>query len=401
MPEIRRVSLSATILRLKMSAQSESVLALDSASAADGFGSPAQVARQSAAAAALRGNGNGNGNGKAAAKASAGSIDVVNGDDEDELVDRVLFEADAGDQDSDNDDEDEDDDAPAAPAENPELFWTDPEPVKPVKKSSVPSSLAASFAGVLSDPEKVLADTLEPPELSSIQAAFVELVDAGALVNSSVTTSAAASASAAAAASDAVPLVRPSLLKDPKSRSKSSKSSSSSDAPSAMASPFATAALTPLGRFLAHLPFSFELGRAIAYAASFDARLLPHTVIVAAALSQQEVFVSPHPRMTDTQRFASMVAHSTYGRLAFDRGRLSDMISSVELVRQYTTVQYAIAAARLRGEQSANATNFALIKSLMARAPQLFAELHGEHVPMNDAGAAFNFLHGVSFDRYE
>ena len=72
--------------------------------------------------------------------------------------------------------------------------------------------------------------------------------------------------------------------------------------------------------------------------------------------------MSPHPRMTDTQRFASMVAHSTYGRLAFDRGRLSDMISSVELVRQYTTVQYAIAAARLRGEQSANATNFALIK---------------------------------------
>lgn len=148
-----------------------------------------------------------------------------------------------------------------------------------------------------------------------------------------------------------------------------------------------------------HMLFSFELGRAIAYASSFDARLLPHTVIIAAALSQQEVFVSPHPRMTDTQRFASMVAHSTYGRLAFDRGRLSDMIASVELVRQYTTVQHAIAASRVRGEQSANAANFALIKSLMARAPQLFAHLN-EHVPMNDVGACFNFLHGVSFDRY-
>ncbi len=294
---------------------------------------------------------------------------------------------------------------------------------------------AFSFAAVLRDPELVLRETLEPPSTDAISVAFDELVEAGALradevasksgsskaglAGSNKTSSTAhkstenepsfwddpsptgpaaaalrsASASGVAAGDPVPPSYKQKKHKQPPPSSghTASNSSATDEAATVPPSKFVDVDLTPLGRFLAQVPFAFDLGRALAFAITLHPVLIPHCVIIAAALSQQEVFLLPHPRMmSDPKRYVSMVAHSTFGRIRFDHGRLSDIVSVVDLIREYATTSQFVAR---RGGSSGNVAH-----AILHNTPDLLKNLD-ERPPLHDALATWNFVHGISFDR--
>jgi hypothetical protein len=297
-------------------------------------------------------------------------------------------------------------------------------------QSAADREAAFSFAAVLRDPELVLRETLEPPSTDAILVAFEELVEAGALRadeiesksgsgktgpagkktalkpaeneltfwdDPSPTGPAAAAARSASAVGAAMgdPILpsykqKKQRNKPPSSGSTVSDSSATDAASTAPPSKFVDVDLTPLGRFLAQVPFAFDLGRALAFAVTVHPVLIPHCVIIAAALSQQEVYLLPHPRMmSDPKRYVSMVAHSTFGRIRFDQGRLSDIVSVVDLIREYATMSQFIA----RRGSSGNTAH-----AILHNTPDLLKNLD-ERPPLHDPLATWNFVHGISFDR--
>ena len=65
--------------------------------------------------------------------------------------------------------------------------------------------------------------------------------------------------------------------------------------------------VTAMGKFLSQLPFGLELGKLLAYSAAMGPDYLPYGVVLASALSMQDIFTMPHPMVPHMLCQSSMV----------------------------------------------------------------------------------------------
>jgi len=192
----------------------------------------------------------------------------------------------------------------------------------------------------LNDPHAVLSECMQPPDLASIDAAYEELLKNGAVqlskdgVNARVKDVTRFQSSVPGAEGKGQPRT---------TRLDGFASGLSLDEKRAI---YQRSVMTPLGRFFAALPFSFHLSRLVALGVVFGPKFLVHSVVIAAALSTQEVFVMPMQsraaqggggdrRDRRDDDFPLFVARTTRTRVWCDAGTGSDAIAIVRLVDAY------------------------------------------------------------------
>jgi len=90
-----------------------------------------------------------------------------------------------------------------------------------------------------------------------------------------------------------------------------------------------TSRVTELGEFLSVVPLDMRYGKFIAMAAR-SGTYLPHAVVISVALSMPDLFVRPHPSMERT-KYADLIVRTTLGRLIYDQGDLSEMFAAIRI----------------------------------------------------------------------
>src|SRR4051812_26499926 len=63
-------------------------------------------------------------------------------------------------------------------------------------------------------------------------------------------------------------------------------------------------------------------------------KYVPHAVVIAASLSNEEVFIKPHPKlMQDRDRFFRLMEQTTHTRIRYDARQHSDALSALRIFR--------------------------------------------------------------------
>ena len=197
----------------------------------------------------------------------------------------------------------------------------------------------------LNDPHSVLSECMQAPELSSIDAAYEELLKNGAVQLAPEGASLHKDVSRFGASAAGPAGAKPSGV-----QTKAVEHFSISMSSAEKRAHYQASICTPLGRFFAALPFSFHLSRLVALGVCFGPRFLIHSVCISAALSMAEVYLMPmqsrgaqggggggdrRDRNNGTDPFPRYVSATTSMRMWSDAGIQSDAIAIIRTVDAY------------------------------------------------------------------
>ena len=138
-----------------------------------------------------------------------------------------------------------------------------------------------------------------------------------------------------------------------------------------------SSAITFLGKFAAHLPVDLPLVKLVLFGMAFDC--CPDTVVMAAALSLQDIFLMPSSLfIRDVPKFAAELAANLQARTAFDQGKYSEPLSYLTAYKSWLTSHRTVRAARSLGLSHSRVTHLdQLVADLANRAKTALAD-HGQ-----------------------